>query len=276
MQSVQDKSPIESLLIAEDDAVARRTLEFIFKKMGFQVIAVPNGKAALSVLEDNQTPFVIILDILMPGMSGTEVCKRICSMDFLIPPYIIMLTVKGSRDDIVQGLGAGADDYITKPFDLDELQARVQVGVKMLRLQHRLAAKVRELEESISRVKQLQHLLRKDTHVYEFGEFRLEAAERRVLRQGKSVQLTKKMFDLLLLLVQNRGQLIEKEEIMESIWPNISVEENNLTVNISTLRKALGEEQGRHFYIETVPKRGYRFIASVKVVPEEEIAVWNY
>src|SRR5260370_27405060 len=108
-----------------------------------------------------------------------------------------------------------------------------------------------------------------EDHLYEFAAFRLDAAERLLMRDGRSVPLTPKVFDTLLALVRRGGRLVEKDELMCEVWPDSFVEEINLTVNISTLRKVLGEGNGSN-YIETVPKRGYRFIAPVReLVPEE-------
>jgi adenylate cyclase len=108
-----------------------------------------------------------------------------------------------------------------------------------------------------------------ETQIYEFGPFRLDANDRILLRGGKTVRLTEKVFNILLLLVQRSGHLVTKEELMEQVWPGNIVEENNLTVNMSALRKALRErEQGEH-YIETVPKRGYRFVAAVREIDNE-------
>jgi sigma-B regulation protein RsbU (phosphoserine phosphatase) len=258
------------ILIAEDEAVARRTLEFIFQKTGYELWVISDGGSALTALSNSDVPTVAVLDILMPVLSGIEVCKKIRDALPTLGPYIILLTVKGKKEDILSGLEAGADDYLTKPFDPDELLARVQVGIRMLELQHKLANRVKELEATISRVKQLQGLLRGDTNAYEFGPFRLDAAERRLLRDGKPIPLTSKIFDLLLLLVQNSGHLLEKEEIMNEVWPDIIVEENNLTVSMSTLRKALGEEHGQHNYIKTIPKRGYMFTAHVRKLKARE------
>lgn len=112
-----------------------------------------------------------------------------------------------------------------------------------------------------------------DRQVYEFKGFRLEAAQRRLLHNGQPVPLKPKIFDLLLLLVQMRGRLVEKDELMKEIWPNTIVEENNITVSMSILRKTLGEGRLGRRFIETVPGRGYRFLAVVKAIsPEEEIA----
>lgn len=252
------------LVIAEDDALARRQLEITFRDAGYDLIVLCNGSSALAALQDSCAPTVAILDVMMPGMSGIEVCRRVRSAHGIVPPYLILLTVKAARGDVIVGLESGADDYMTKPFDIGEIRARVQVGVRVLELQHSLVARVRELEEALSRVRQLQGRLRRDIHTYEFGPFRLEAGERRLLRGGKPVPLTSRIFDLLLLLVQNNGHLLSKEEIMREVWVGSVVEENNLTVSMSALRKALGQEQGQPEYIETVPKSGYRFVAEVK------------
>src|SRR5262245_40327761 len=101
---------------------------------------------------------------------------------------------------------------------------------------------------------------------YEFGPFRLDTAERLLLRNGEEVSLTPKIFDLLLVLVENGGHILEKDELMKAIWPDAVVEEANLTRNISTLRRALGEGQDTRKYIETIPWRGYRFVASVREI----------
>src|SRR5215510_2836707 len=102
---------------------------------------------------------------------------------------------------------------------------------------------------------------------YEFGPFRLDTGERLLLCNGEEVSLTPKVFDLLLVLVENSGHIFEKDELMKAIWPDSVVEEANLTRNISTLRKALGESQDTRQYIETIPWRGYRFVASVREAP---------
>src|ERR1044071_515677 len=106
-------------------------------------------------------------------------------------------------------------------------------------------------------------------HIYEFGAFRLDPQERQLLRNGVPVPLPPKVYDTLLVLVENSGHTIEKEALMKAVWPDIFVEEANLTVNISALRKALGENVSEHRYIETVPRRGYRFVPTVTAVKQE-------
>src|SRR5215467_10563079 len=109
-------------------------------------------------------------------------------------------------------------------------------------------------------------------HIYEFGPFRLDATEHLLLCEGESVPLTPKAFDLLLALVERHGHLLEKEELLKKVWPDTFVEEANLASNISLLRKALGDGENGQRYIETVPKRGYRFVAGVTCLNGEEQA----
>ncbi len=104
---------------------------------------------------------------------------------------------------------------------------------------------------------------------YEFGQFRVDARERRLLRDGEVVPLTPKVFDILLVLVQNKGHILSKDEVIRLVWPDTAVEEGNIARNISTLRNALGERPRDSKYIQTVPWRGYRFVANVKEVTEE-------
>src|SRR6185503_17372550 len=117
-----------------------------------------------------------------------------------------------------------------------------------------------------------------DSHSYEFGRFRLKTAERILLREGELVPLTPKVFDILITLVEHRGQVVAKDDLMKRVWPSTYVEEGNLTQNISLLRKALGESPGGVQFIETVPRRGYRFVADTsqswgeKPAPEPESA----
>lgn len=147
------------ILIAEDDAVSRRRLEATLQKWGYEVLAVEDGLAAWEVLQGEMPPPLAILDWMMPGMDGIEVCRKVRERSPSRPLYIIVLTARGSREDVVAGLQAGGDDYVTKPFDREELHARVRVGLRVLQLQMNLAARVRELEEALARVKQLQGLL---------------------------------------------------------------------------------------------------------------------
>jgi len=147
------------ILVAEDDPVSRRALDVILRRWNYDVLAVADGAAAWDILQTEQAPKIAILDWMMPVMDGPEVCRRVQALDRPEPPYLILLTARGSKEDMVSGFRSGADDYVTKPFDREELHARIQVGIRMIGLQKKLADRVRELEEAITKVKQLQGLL---------------------------------------------------------------------------------------------------------------------
>jgi CheY-like chemotaxis protein len=147
------------ILIAEDDRVTRRMLEVILKEWGYQPVAVADGLAAWEVLRAEDRPPLALLDWCMPVMDGLEVCRQVRALDTRQPPYLVLLTARDRRQDVVAGLEGGADDYITKPFDLAELHARLRTGLRIVRLQAGLAAELRQREESLARVKQLQGLL---------------------------------------------------------------------------------------------------------------------
>jgi sigma-B regulation protein RsbU (phosphoserine phosphatase) len=147
------------VLIAEDDLVPRRLLEAALTDWGYEVIVAADGNEAWSILQEPDAPLLAILDWMMPGMAGVEVCRRVRDLSKSEPTYIILLTSRGAKEDIVAGLTSGANDYITKPFNREELQARVEVGKKVVQLQRTLVERVRELETALAQVKQLQGLL---------------------------------------------------------------------------------------------------------------------
>lgn len=147
------------VLIAEDDAVSRRILETVLRNWGYEVVTTLDGDEAWRVLSEPDAPSLAILDIMMPGIDGLEICRRVRQLSGAITPYIILLTAKHGASEIVKGIEAGADDYLTKPYDRNELRARVQVGVRIIDLQTRLADRVEELESALGHVKQLQGIL---------------------------------------------------------------------------------------------------------------------
>jgi len=147
------------VLIAEDDVVSRRMLQVFLMRWGYQVVMATDGAEAWRVLESSDAPRLAIVDWMMPVMDGIEICRREREAQRALPAYIILLTARGANEDIVKGLDAGADDYVTKPFNREELRARVRVGVRILELQSNLAGRVGELERAMAGVKQLQGLL---------------------------------------------------------------------------------------------------------------------
>jgi two-component system cell cycle response regulator len=138
--------PINTVLIAEDDPIFRRILESWFKKWDYHVTSVENGLVAWEVLQKENAPQLAILDWMMPGMDGIELCRKIRSRDQGLYRYVLLLTAKDDKQDVVAGLEAGADDYLTKPFNADELRARVRAGKRILDLQAALIAAKDDLQ----------------------------------------------------------------------------------------------------------------------------------
>ena len=123
------------ILVAEDDLVSRRALEASLARWGHPVVIVSDGSAAYDVLARDRTPRLAILDWMMPGMDGPSVCRLVRANPGRPAPYLILLTARGAKEDRVAGLEAGADDYITKPFDQNELQVRLRAGTRLVDLQ---------------------------------------------------------------------------------------------------------------------------------------------
>jgi CheY-like chemotaxis protein len=148
-----------NIVVADDDLIPRTLLRAILQGWGYEVTAVADGEAALAALSGPAAPKLAILDWMMPGLSGIEVCGRLRAEACADPTYVILLTARTEKADVVAGLEHGADDYITKPFDRAELKARLQVGERVVGLQRSLTNRVHELEEALNQVKQLQGLL---------------------------------------------------------------------------------------------------------------------
>jgi CheY-like chemotaxis protein len=147
------------VLIAEDDAISRRLLEAHLKRAGYDVVASQDGAEALTALHAPEAPRLAVLDWMMPVVDGAELCRRVRADAKLGYVYLILLTARGQKGDVVAGLEAGADDYLTKPFDPHELRSRIAVGERILDLEARLTSKVCELEQAMGHVKQLQGLI---------------------------------------------------------------------------------------------------------------------
>jgi sigma-B regulation protein RsbU (phosphoserine phosphatase) len=147
------------ILIAEDDPTSRRILEINLIKWGHELVVTTNGAEAWAEFQKPDAPHLAILDIMMPELSGLDVCRNIRQMEHITSPYLIILTAKQEKEDVVAGIEAGANDYLTKPFHRDELRVRVGVGVQMIELQRSLRERVQELEDALAQVKQLQGIL---------------------------------------------------------------------------------------------------------------------
>ena len=148
-----------TVLVADDHDVNRKLLRSILTAVGYDVVEAINGLDALHILENASTPMVGLIDWEIPRMEGIEVCRQARAIPVTTPLFLILVTVRDSKQDVVAGLLAGANDYITKPFDKTELLARVKVGAEMVELQQTLTERVEELREALMKVKQLGGLL---------------------------------------------------------------------------------------------------------------------
>jgi DNA-binding response OmpR family regulator len=148
-----------AILIADDELIARSMLEETLTDWGHEVVAVADGQAAWEYLQSAPAPILAILDWMMPGRDGIEVCARVRALSNAPPHYLILLTGLKDRASVIAGLRSGANDFVCKPFDPEELRARVDVGLMVLGLQERLGERVRELEKALAHVKRLQGIL---------------------------------------------------------------------------------------------------------------------
>lgn len=142
------------VVIAEDDLISRTLMSNLMEKWGFKAVVSQDGHGAMAALRAEQGPAIAILDWMMPGMDGVQVCRRIRESEKIV--YVIMVTSLGTKENIVEGLHAGADDYLVKPYDQNELLARIQVGFRILELHGALAARVKELENATAEIDDLK------------------------------------------------------------------------------------------------------------------------
>jgi len=147
------------ILIADDDLTSRLILKAFLEKSAHEVIEAVDGAEAWQQMQKPDAPSLALLDWMMPAMEGLEVVRRVRAMQSAQPPYLIILTVKDSKADLVAGLDSGANDYLAKPFDAGELRARIEVGRRVIEMQEQLAAQVRELRGALEHIKTLQGIL---------------------------------------------------------------------------------------------------------------------
>jgi two-component system response regulator MprA len=220
------------ILLADDDRAIRDSLSRALGLQGYEVVQANDGAAALAMVEKDK-PDVAILDVMMPNVDGLTVCRVLRAERNRLP--ILMLTARTETADRVAGLDAGADDYLAKPFELEELLARVRALLRR--------AKPDDDPASVTAL----HL----------GDLRIEIQARRVWRAGREVELSKTEFDLLELLVRNQGIVLDHTTIYERIWGyDFGPDSKNLAVYISYLRRKL-EEPGESKLIHTVRGVGY-------------------
>jgi two-component system KDP operon response regulator KdpE len=225
--------PFGTVLVVDDDAAIRHALATTLTGLGFAVKPVSSGEDAVATVRSQ--PFdAALLDISMPGMGGLEACRKIRSLFPALP--ILMLTVLDSQNDIVEAFSAGADDYVTKPFEIRELTARLRRAV--------LRSRTTDLAG----------------RAYTAGEIELDPSRRTVKRNGQLLHLTPKEFDLLHYLMENAGMPVTHIKLLRAIWgPEYGGELEYLRVFIRQLRLKIEADPARPSYILTEPFVGYRF-----------------
>jgi len=147
------------ILIAEDEPSSRRMLESVLSKWGYPVVSARDGAEAWDIIQGEDPPEILILDWMMPGKEGVEICRLLRQTPSVRLHYTILLTSRDDKADVVMGLEAGADDYIKKPFDREELRARIRAATRILNLQKALGQRVRDLEDALEHIKTLQGIL---------------------------------------------------------------------------------------------------------------------
>jgi len=219
------------ILIVEDDPALMRGLRDSFATSGCHVLTAADGEAGLELALSGQ-PDLILLDIMLPKLNGYELCRAARARAVDIP--IIMLTARGQEEDIVLGLNSGADDYVTKPFSIRELTARVNAF-----LRRRNSAR-----ENVCR----------------FGEFVLDSAAHKLLRNGEEVDLTAKEFRLLLHLASRPGRALTRDSILDAVWgSSVFVTPRSIDRCVTTLRAKIEPDTRSPRYIQTIRDIGYRF-----------------
>jgi two-component system phosphate regulon response regulator PhoB len=223
----------ETILVIEDERDIVEIIEYNFQKEGYTVLSTTNGEKGLE-LARSKRPAAIILDLMLPGLDGLEVAKRLRQDPTTREIAIIMLTAKGEESDIILGLGVGADDYVVKPFKLKELLARVKAVLRRGPL----------VDEAPT------------GHRLDFGDLVIDKAKYLLLHKGKEVPLTLTEFKLISTLASAPGRVFTRELLLEKIQGEAYIDERNIDVHVRSIRKKLGESND---CIVTVRGVGYKF-----------------
>ncbi|MGL4741235.1 MAG: response regulator transcription factor [Sarcina sp.] len=225
------------ILIVDDEAHIRELIKFNLEANGFKTIQAADGKEALEVARARQVD-LIILDLMLPVIDGFEVCKEVRRDNVIGNTPIIMLTAKGEEIDKIVGLEIGADDYITKPFSVRELIARVK-------------AQLRRTNSSAT-----------EKNVVSFGDVIVNLQTREVKKAGIPVDLTLKEFEILKLLIKNKGSIITREVLLDRIWGYEYIgETRTVDVHIRHLRQKIEDDDKNPIFIQTIRGVGYKFIS---------------
>ncbi len=224
----------EKILIVDDEEHIVELIKFNLENNGYNVITANNGIDALK-LAKQELPQLVLLDLMLPGMDGFDVCKEIRKDNAISNMPILMLTAKSEELDKILGLELGADDYLTKPFSVRELTARVKAILRRTKIQYM------------------------DTS-YTFGDITIDFGKHEVLKNSTKVDLTLKEFELLEILIKNKGRVMTRDFLLDKIWGYDYIgETRTVDVHIRHLRQKIEDDDKNPKYIETIRGIGYRF-----------------
>lgn len=228
-----ERADTSRMLVVDDEPQITRVLKTVLSSQGYDVRTAPEGESALVNFRE-WSPSLVITDLYMPHMDGVELCKRIRETSS-VP--IIVLSVKGEERSKVEALDCGADDYVTKPFGIDELMARVRAALR------RGGGPATQ-----------------EPAVFDAGDFRIDMDARRVHTQGREVRLTPKEFDLFVYMARHPNRVLTHAALLEAVWGQASQEQPEyLRVFMGQLRKKLEPDPSNPRYLVTEPWVGYRF-----------------
>lgn len=235
----------QKILVVDDDVTLQETIAYNLRKQGYEVLVAGDGSEAIRMARESQ-PDLILLDLMLPRVDGIEVC-RVVRQEMNVP--IVMLTARDEEIDRVVGLEVGADDYVTKPFSMRELVARVKAHLRRERL-------VRETitAESEAQDQAVPH------QVLAFGDLSIDIGRREVKRGGAVVTLKPKELELLIFLARNRGMVLSRDLILERVWGwTFSGGSRTVDVHIRWLREKIEPDPAKPQRIVTLRGIGYRF-----------------
>lgn len=234
----------EKILVVDDEISLQETVAYNLKKQGYEVQTTGDGAEALEIARKMQ-PDLIILDVMLPGLDGFEIC-RILRREMTTP--VLMLTARDDEIDRVVGLEVGADDYMSKPFSMRELIARVKAMLRRVRL---IREEVSEAEGGEGRPKQ---------EVLEFGNLRIDITRREITVNDEVVAFKPKEYELLTFLAQHQGQVLSREFILERVWGwDFIGDSRTVDVHVRWLREKIEHDPANPRRIVTVRGAGYRF-----------------
>lgn len=224
------------ILIVEDERAIVEILKFNLKREGYDTLEALDGEAGLE-LARTEDPDLILLDVMLPKMNGFDICKNLREAGSSVP--IIMLTAREEETDKVFGLEAGADDYITKPFSMRELMARVKANIRR---------------------RDLDYGVRPKGELLQAGNLSIDPASFTVTKNGAPVELTQKEFDLLLYLIRERGRVFTREDLMQKVWNyDYFGDMRTVDVTVRRLREKIEDDPGKPALILTKRGVGYYF-----------------